>query len=92
MESEFLDEDQIIKDLIKKINEEEDVKERWLGLNKSQLIRLHPTTGQKIRNQYRLWDKENPYTQSDTKHKNFPDAMSQRIIEKVWRQLQDDIR
>lgn len=52
------------------------------------LIRFHHGLGTRIRNYYRLWDKENPITNSDgfdpTLH---PDEISQRVIEETWRRL-----
>lgn len=54
------------------------------------LVQFHHTVGRWIRNHYNLWDYEwEPVVGSDgvDYSPNHPDAVSQRIIEHVWRHV-----
>lgn len=79
---EFLTEDQILEDLIK------DQDSRTITDNsKDDLIILHQTFGMYIRNEYHLWDANNPVTNYGTFKWNsdhHPDQISQRLIERLY--------
>lgn len=56
--------------------------------SKQSMIRYHHTVGRFIRNHYRLWDEENPYTDvSDPSDDHHPDQVSHTILEKVWERV-----
>ena len=56
--------------------------------SKDRLIGFHHGVGTSIRNYYRLWDDNNPYTDnSDPMGDFFADQVSQRIIEGIWEKL-----
>lgn len=85
-EPEFLTEDQIVDLILADMSESEFLMLRQM--KKPQLIRFHHTVGRYIRNEYRLWDIRNPYT--ETEHEtspSHPDQTSQRIIEKIWERI-----
>jgi hypothetical protein len=50
---------------------------------KSALIKYHHTTGRHIRNKYRLWE----LPEVDFYSEQHPDAISMRIIERVWERV-----
>ena len=52
------------------------------ALKKDELIHLHHTTGQDIRNAFGLWLEDNPHV---TGH---PDDTSMEVMELIWKQLQ----
>jgi hypothetical protein len=73
----YLDDDQIVHDITE--NSTQDEMESWLEIAFDDLIELHHTTGQAIRNEYRLWDAENPHNKN-----RHPDDRSMEIIKRVW--------
>lgn len=84
-----------IKNIIKTTTEnltEEDISE-LLKASKEELINLHHTLGQEIRNNFDLWFNE-PLCKEFEKEIGFnhPDDISQYIIEEVWQNLQDEYK
>lgn len=77
----FLSPDEIVKDLISKMNKE--AIQSWLDVKYEDLIRGHMFTGMSIRNTYHLWHEDNPYTLD--KH---PDDISFEIMQSVWKEVQ----
>lgn len=56
-------------------------------------IQFHHTVGQWIRNNYKLWDKDwiPVFDDDGIDHSpDHPDAVSQRIIERVWKQVNNE--
>ena len=88
----FLSEDEIVADLLARIKGSPDALESWLNVKQDSLIQAHHSVGRSIRNDYGLWDARNPHVILDAPpknegvidHPNYPDQMSQRIIERVW--------
>ncbi len=67
-----------------------------LSMKKDDLIMFHHSTGRAIRNDFGLWDKENPITaqwkeELDERGVDMspfhPDATSMRVIETVWEKV-----
>lgn len=83
----YLSEEQIFQDiLLYKLSEKQ--KEEFKSIEADDLIMLHHGFGMWIRNNYDLWKPENPnVVLLDSFHENFPDQISQRIIERLWCQL-----
>jgi len=93
---EFKSTEQIIEDLLLYQLSESD-KNQLKGMTEKDLIVLHHNFGQWIRNHYKLWDMNNPYTglnyepviiegvDCSEKH---PDAVSMAVIEGMWKKLQ----
>lgn len=63
---------------------------------KEDLVLFHHTTGQAIRNDFLLWDPNNPITENwerkpdddgVDRSDHHPDAISMRIIETVWEKV-----
>lgn len=77
----FLSPNEIIDDLLKNQLKPEQIKE-FQAIPEDDLIMLHHSFGQWIRNHYLLWDPENPHI--GNKH---PDDVSQAIIEKMWKMV-----
>lgn len=86
----FLSEDQIVADFYHNMGAVERL--TWRAVKKEALIFAHHDAGRRIRNKYNLWHPDNPYTVSDPSHDNFPDQISQRVIEKVWNLCQSSKR
>ena len=77
-------EDEIVDDLIKKIPA---LELDMLGvMDEEDLIHLHMTTGAVIRNEYALWKREWEPEEVDGVDisPNHPDAVSDRIIHRLW--------
>ena len=54
-------------------------------LRKEDLIGLHHSFGQWIRNNYKLWAPDNPLTEGyQTDPSKHPDEVSQKLIEEIW--------
>lgn len=95
-EKKFLTEDEIVSDVLGKIVSDPVALKQWLETKKKDLVSFHFNVGMRIRNMYHLWHPENPNTIVNPKpnsrgivdHPLFPDQVSQRIIEKVWKKLQ----
>lgn len=84
--AKYLSEDEIVNELVYGLSKQEVA--LLLEIPFDDLIGLHHSVGRQIRNQYKLWDCRNPYV--ETEHEtspSHPDQMSQRIIEKVWREI-----
>ena len=83
----YLSEEQIFQDiLLYKLSEKQ--KEDFKNIAAEDLIMLHHSFGQWIRNNYDLWREDNPHViLNDAMHDLFPDQVSQRIIERLWCQL-----
>lgn len=85
-QKKYLAPNEIVKDIISRLTEG-DIK-KLERMTEDDLIGLHHTTGQDIRNNYHLWDIDNPYTILDNSlADDFPDQVSQRIIERVWEKV-----
>lgn len=77
---------------------EEEIKRQLRSLKEDDLIRLHHSVGQVIRNEYNLWDKDNPLTMLNYEpmlseegidyNPKHPDSVSMDIIKTVWKRLQ----
>lgn len=84
----FLTYDEIFKSLVEDISKDNEEKQIFLSYRKEDLIHLHHSMGQWIRNIYKLWHEDNPltvgYINDETKH---PDEISQKLIEDVWSYL-----
>lgn len=84
--AKYLSEDEIVSDLVNNLSDEEAL--LLMEIPFDRLIGLHISVGMQIRNQYKLWDRRNPYVDvDDPMGPRFPDQVSQRIIEKVWRKV-----
>ena len=84
----ILTEDQIVDELFKELGEKD--LHFIFNMNKDDLISLHHSYGRHIRNTYKLWEnKWNPVLQDQVDvSEGHPDAISMRIIEKLWKKLQ----
>lgn len=83
MKDGFFTEDEIVEQELANL----DPKSRayLMGLPKDDVIMLHHGTGTRIRNFYRLWDENNPFTDNaDPMGDKFADQVSQRIIVRIW--------
>lgn len=79
----FKSEDEIFADIVSKLTPED--KATLNKTSEDDLIMFHHGYGTWIRNNYLLWDPKNPYTDKESSlGDDFPDQMSQRIIERVW--------
>lgn len=88
MTAKFMSEDEIVDDLV--ANMEPISKLDFKKQRKEELHRFHHGFGTSIRNYYKLWDPDNPYTDnSDAMGDKFADQVSQRIIERAWGRLQN---
>jgi hypothetical protein len=90
----FLSEDQIVADLLARIKASPAAIDTWLKVKQESLIEAHHTVGRSIRNDYGLWDERNPHVVLDPPpnegvidHPDYPDQMSHRIIERVWKEV-----
>lgn len=84
----FLSETQIVEGIVSSLSEDDRNVIRTFKFEG--LIGIHHTTGRAIRNDYRLWHPDNPHTVVfDSFHDNHPDQMSMRIIERVWRTVNE---
>lgn len=96
-EEGFLSDEEITDCIFADIQLDEEACKEWLAVDFSELVRLHHTVGQCIRNDFRMWDERNPHSICSgfayglivTDHEKFPDVRSQRVVEAVWRRLQD---
>lgn len=80
----FKSEDQIVRDIIKRINQQDIV--LFKKIRHHDLIYLHNNMGRFIRNEYKLWNEHNPYTRYQSGNdESHPDNMSMRIIQKLWK-------
>ena len=84
----FLSEPDIVSDLLLRKWTEPD-KQTLKNTPYDDLIMYHHSVGMWIRNSYLLWDPNNPIVDHrDSMSDNFPDQISQRIIETCWKKLQ----
>ena len=84
----FLSEQGIVSDLLLRQWTEAD-KQILKNTPFGDLIQYHHNVGNWIRNNYKLWDANNPYVDTkDSYGDKFPDQVSQRIIETCWTKLQ----
>jgi hypothetical protein len=89
----YLTFDEIVIDLIQTIDQED--KDILAKMPKDDLISLHHTLGQYIRNMYQLWEPTCPLTAGadpteDTEDSRHPDDVSFKIIEAFWTKLNED--
>lgn len=84
----FLTYDEIKNSIILDLSKDEEEILLFKSYSKENLINLHHSFGQWIRNNYGLWFEDNPltigYGNDETKH---PDYISQKLIEDVWSHL-----
>lgn len=91
-DGEFLSEREIIDELVEDIGAEPAAYAAWKAAPRDQIIFLHHTVGQAVRNRFGLWDPDNPHVVLDPEpnaegiidHPNFPDQASHRIMLAVW--------
>jgi len=82
----FLTEQEIHDYILQQLSDDD--KAHIREMNFDELIMLHHTTGRSIRNDFGLWDKDNRLVEHDhADHHYFPDQISQRIIENVWKSV-----
>lgn len=87
----YMSEDQIVKHLVGRYANGT-AGPMFKALKLSDLIKLHGSYGRDIRNEYGLWDSENPHTVQSPgpgekgfiDHPLFPDQVSFRILQRVW--------
>ena len=61
-------------------------------LRKEDLIGLHHSFGQWIRNNYKLWSPDNPLTSGyETNPDKHPDVISQKLIEEIWSHFNEEV-
>jgi hypothetical protein len=85
----YMSEDQIVKHFVAHAKT---AAAMWRNMPLREVARLHSTLGKEVRNDYGLWDAENPHTvQTPGKGENgtidhplFPDQVSFRILQRVW--------
>lgn len=83
----FMDEHEIITDIMLNQLDEQD-KLDFKRITRENLPSLHQAGCQGIKNYYRMWDKNNPYTNvDDITSPNYPEEMSRRVLDKVWAKL-----
>ena len=86
---DYLNFDQIVAEMNSELLPE-DI-EYLSSIDLKDCITLHSTTGQYIRNRYHLWDEENPFTDfKDPMGENHPDQFSMRVIEAVWKIVNEE--
>lgn len=91
---EFMSEDEMFQDLMKELPPSTLL--HLADMKESDLILTHHTLGGTIRNHYRLWSSDNPHTNATNPLSEggiitdplFPDAVSQRLIERIWAAMQ----
>ena len=88
----FLSPDQILEELFVDLIAHPEDFDAFVEVPTEQLIGLHHGYGRWIRNHYKLWDSNNPYSMLDYQpelidevdhNKKHPDSISMRIIEKL---------
>lgn len=85
----FYSEEEIADQMFPGLNEES---RRFLAVHedKARLVKFHMSVGMSIRNTFNLWHPLNPYTDiNDPLAENFPDQVSQRVIERLWQKSRD---
>lgn len=75
-----LSEDEIVIDLVDTIRSTPHLLKEWHEIRKQDLIRYHHSIGRDIRNHYNLWGMR-------IYSKEHPDAVSMRIMNKVWEKI-----
>lgn len=75
----------IADELVMKLGSDE--REFLIEIGEDDLIMYHHTVGRYIRNEYGLWEENNPYSNKAGKH---PDAVSQEIITMIWKKVQNE--
>jgi hypothetical protein len=91
----FLSDNEIVDDIVRCIEGDPKSLSDWLTCPFEDLIMLHHGTGTHIRNYYKMWAEENPFSNIDppantagiVDHPDFPDQRSQRCIERVWQMI-----
>jgi len=87
----YMSEDQIVKHIITRAAGTM-AQTMWRTIKLSELAKLHSSKGREIRNEYGLWDAENPHTvqapgpgeKGYVDHPLFPDQVSFRVMQRVW--------
>lgn len=93
MLNEYLSADAIIEDFFSKMSSD-NIREA-ATIPDGDLIKYHHSTGRMIRNEYRLWAEENPFTDSsDPNGELHPDQLSfvvmKRVVAKCRRWVQEN--
>jgi len=87
-DNKYMSEEQIVHKIMSDMTPEE--RQSWLGLKRIDLLQGHHGTGKSIRNAFDMWDEKNPHTNgNDPNGCNHPDQVSFRIMEEVWRRVND---
>lgn len=82
---------EIVEDLVSKMNDA--TRKKLLQIRRREhMIQFHHGWGMHIRNNYRLWDTDNPHTKADAGPNDegiiddplFPDQVSGRILQLLW--------
>jgi hypothetical protein len=95
-EKKYLTEDEIVDDLLSRMDENE--RESWVKRTDGELVMSRHFTGRAIRNEYYLWEEDNPYTVIDVEpneeglidHPLFPDQVSHRIMTKIRDKINEE--
>jgi len=95
----YLTFDEIVVDLIQSLKLE--TKKAIANVDEQNLVSFHMTLGRAVRNNYKLWDEDNPLTtkwhkEPHNRHiisgidysEDHPDYVSGEIIKEVWRRVQ----
>lgn len=83
----YLSPTEIATEMIKKLRPA--ARLSWTEIPESDLIMGHHSVGRDIRNYYKLWHADNPYTDaSDPNGDKHPDQVSMAIMHDVWQRLQ----
>ena len=99
----YLNKRQIIDDIVSKMTEEDKIELQTLQRN--EMFKFHNIVGRFIRNEYKLWNRDNPLTalwfiDEESGNQDFmrngidyhpchPDQVSNEILEGVWDELCD---
>ena len=85
-----------VEEIVEDIVARGDASERasWRSVTRDQVIEAHHGTGREIRNYFRLWEPENPYTRIDgpdlviengvITDPLFPDQVSNEVMLRLW--------
>lgn len=75
--------EQMVQDMLEMLPDDE--AEYLKTVEEEKLIMFHNSVGRSIRNEYGLWDKENPYTDcNDHNGPTHPDQLSNAVIHEIW--------
>ena len=93
----YLSPSEIVEDLYSKIDSKS--KNLLLQIPEAEgMIEFHHSNGRFIRNDYNLWDKNNPYTKVEdciiedgiNVDPLFPDQVSHEILKELWKKIHNE--